>query len=59
MFVSPWLVWHCVLFFLQIIVAAWLGDIVTNYMDAHAIELGSIIITVIISEGEWLLPDLN
>lgn len=51
MFVAPWVVWHCVLFFLQIIVAAWFGGIVTNYMEAHAIELGSIIITVIISEA--------
>ena len=59
MFVAPWAVWHCVLFFLQIIVAAWFGGIVTNYMEAHAIELASIIITVIISEGELLLPDFN
>ena len=59
MFVAPWVVWHCVLFFLQIFVAAWCGGIVTNYMEAHAVELGSIIVTVIISEGEWLLPDFN
>jgi hypothetical protein len=51
-FVAPWVVWHCVLFFLQVIVAVWSGEIVTNYMDAHAVELGSIIIVVIISEGE-------
>jgi len=49
-FVAPWIVWHCVLFFLHLIVAAWFGVVVTNYMDAHAIELGSIIITVTISE---------
>jgi hypothetical protein len=55
-FVAPWVAWHVVLFFLQVIVAAWCGDIVGNYMESHAIELGSVIITVIISEGEWLLP---
>jgi len=58
-FVVPWIVWHCVLFILQIIVAAWFGVMVTNYMDAHAVELGSIIVTVIINEGEWLLTDFN
>jgi hypothetical protein len=50
-FVVPWIVWHCVLFILQIIVAAWFGVMVTNYMDAHAVELGSIIVTVIINEA--------
>ena len=59
MFVAPWVVWHCVLFFLQVIIAAWIGDIVTTYMEAHAVELASIIIVVIISEGELLLPDFN
>lgn len=50
-FVAPWVAWHLVLFFLQVIVAVWCGDIVRNYMAAHAVELGSVIITVIISEA--------
>jgi hypothetical protein len=48
-----------VLFFLEIIIAVWLGGIVTNYMDAHAVELGSIIVTAVITEGELLLPDFD
>jgi hypothetical protein len=58
-FVVPWVAWHCVFFFLQVIAAAWCCDIVENYMEAHALELTSIIIVVIISEGEWLLPEFN
>jgi hypothetical protein len=51
-FVTPWVAWHLVLLFLQVIVAAWCGDIVTQYISAHALELGTLIIAVIISEGE-------
>jgi hypothetical protein len=58
-FVAPWVAWHSVLFFLQVIVAVWCSDIVKNYMEAYAVELGSVIINVIISEGEWLLPDFT
>ena len=54
-FVVPWVAWHLVLFFLQVIVAAWCGHIVTNNVNAHAVEIGSLIIILIISEGEWLL----
>jgi uncharacterized membrane protein (DUF485 family) len=51
-FVVPWIVWHLVLFFMQVIVAAWVGDIITTYICAHAVELGILIVSVIISEGE-------
>lgn len=51
-FVAPWVVWHFVFFFLQVIVAVWLGEIVTTYMESHAVELGAIILITIISEGE-------
>jgi hypothetical protein len=58
-FVAAWVAWHCVIFFLQVIAAAWCCDIVENYMEAHVVELVSIIVTVVISSGEWLLPELN
>jgi hypothetical protein len=51
-FVVPWIIWHLVLFFIQVIIAAWVGDIITSYIWAHAVELGVLIVSVIISEGE-------
>jgi hypothetical protein len=48
-----------VLFFLEIFVAVWCGGIVMNYMEAHAVELASIIVTAVISDGEWLLQNFN
>jgi hypothetical protein len=41
-----------VLFVLQVIIAAWCGDIITSYLDAHAVELAVMIVAVVISEGE-------
>jgi hypothetical protein len=51
-FVAPWIAWQPVLFLLQVIIAAWCGDIITRHLEAHAVELGILIATVIISEGE-------
>jgi hypothetical protein len=51
-FVVPWIAWHLVLFFMQVIIAAWVGDIITRYFWAHAVELAVLIVSVIISEGE-------
>jgi hypothetical protein len=50
--VTPWVAWHLVLLFLQVIYAAWCGDIITQHIRAHALELSALIITVVISEGE-------
>jgi hypothetical protein len=51
-FVVPWIVWHVVFFFIQVIIAAWAGDIITRHIWAHAVELAILIVSVIISEGE-------
>lgn len=49
-FLVPWIAWHLVLFFIQVIIAAWVGDIIVRYLWAHAVELGLLIVTVVISE---------
>jgi hypothetical protein len=41
-----------VLFFLEVIVAVWCGDIITNYIKAHAADIAGLIIILLISEGE-------
>jgi hypothetical protein len=51
-FVAPWVIWHLVLFVLQVIIVAWCGDIITSYIAAHAVELAVMIVAVVISEGE-------
>jgi hypothetical protein len=51
-FVAPWIAWHPVLFVLQVIVAVWCGDVITSYINAHAVELAVLIVAVVISEGE-------
>ncbi|XP_021940890.1 uncharacterized protein LOC110840281 [Zootermopsis nevadensis] len=49
-FVTPWVVWHLVLLFLQVIIAAWCGDIITSTISAYALELGTLILTAVLSE---------
>lgn len=50
-FVILWIVWHLVVIFMQVIIAAWVGDILTRHIWAHSVELGILIVSVIISEG--------
>ncbi|XP_069682330.1 uncharacterized protein [Periplaneta americana] len=50
-FVTPWIGWHLVLMVVQIIIATWCGDILTSTLEAYAVELATLIISVVINEG--------
>ncbi|PSN55488.1 hypothetical protein C0J52_02573 [Blattella germanica] len=53
-FIAPWIGWHMVLFFLQIIVAIWAGNILVDEVETYAIELASLIIAILINTGTLL-----
>lgn len=50
-FVTPWVAWHVVMLFLQVIIGAWCGVIVTQHIEAHGVELGILVVAVVLGEG--------